>query len=122
MGKIKAIVLLVILGCAIFVGWQVGACEWANAEFQTDLHNLAGNASISIGHYTPWTDDQFRDAILRKANEEGIVLQADQVVVQHPDSATGTVYLEADYSKQINLPGYSFVMHFNPSSTKNSTF
>lgn len=122
MGKIKAIVLLAILGFAVVVGWQVGASEWANAEFQTDLHDLAGNASVTIGHYTPWTDDQFRDAILRKAQDEGIALQADQVVIQHPDSGNGNVYLEADYNKQINLPGYTFVMHFAPSSTKTGVF
>ncbi|MGH9521465.1 MAG: hypothetical protein ACRD3E_02905 [Terriglobales bacterium] len=123
MGKIKGLVLLAVLGLTVFLSWQVGATEWANAEFQTDLHNLAGNGSISIGHYTPWTDDQFRDAILRKAKDEGIVLQPEQVIIQHPDSGpNATVYLEADYTKQISLPGYSFVMHFAPSSTKSGTF
>ena len=121
MKSVKVIVLLAIFGVGLTTAWKVGASEIANIEFQGDLHDLSTQVGIRIGHYTPWSDDQFRAAVIRKAQDEGIALQPEQVTVQRSQSGTAeTMYLAADYDKKITLPGYSFVMHFNPSSTKSS--
>jgi hypothetical protein len=40
-----------------------------------------------------------------------------QVTVQHIDTpGAPAVYVAADYSVPISLPGYSFTLHFTPSS------
>lgn len=121
MRKVKVVVLVAVFAFALLTAWKVGASEIANIQFQEDLHDLSGQVGVRIGHYTPWTDDQFRAAVLRKAKDEGIVLQPEQVTVQRSQSgANETMYLAADYDKTITLPGYSFVLHFNPSSTKSA--
>jgi len=41
------------------------------------------------------------------------------VTVQHVGSGkTEAIFLEAEYDARINLLGYSFSLHFSPSSTK----
>src|SRR6185312_1432659 len=120
MKMVKAVVLIAVLGLGLTAGWRVGASEWENIEFQQDLHDLSTQVGIRIGHYTPMSDDQFRDAVIKKAQDEGIQLQPEQVTVERSSSGS-SMFLAAHYDETINLPGYSFVMHFAPSSTK-STF
>jgi hypothetical protein len=113
MGTVKALVgLLVIIGI-IYCAFQVIPPELTNYSFQDDLRNIA-----MTGGANPHTSDQeLIDSVMRKAQEHQITLVPEQITVQRIGSpGAPAVYVGADYSVPVNLPGYSFTLHFNPSS------
>jgi hypothetical protein len=113
MGIIKALGgFLVIAG--VFVGlFQVAPPMLANYSFQDDLRTVAMMDSANFQK----TDEDVRNDVLKKAKEHDLPIEAKQVTVQRLNTPGLTaVYVAADYSVAINLPGYSFDMHFNPSS------
>jgi len=118
MRKIKAILIIAVLGFAALAGWRVGYSEVANLELQEDLHDMANQSSFRFGNVASTrSDDDYREAVVRKASEYDITLKPSQVTVRRPDTGT-TLYLAADYSVPVNLPRYSFVLHFSPASDK----
>ncbi|MGB9104075.1 MAG: hypothetical protein WCC59_04890 [Terriglobales bacterium] len=119
MRRIKIIVVTAVLALAVVAGWRVGSCELANTRLQEDMHDLASQAGTHIGYIPPRSDDDFRDAVIRKAIEHDIKLEPYQVTVQRTDSGmTSTIYLAADYRVPVNLLWLSFLLHFTPSSAK----
>lgn len=113
MGTIKAIVgILVIVGC-IYGGFQIIPPELGNYAFQDDLKNIA-----MVGGANPHqTDKDLMDAVIKKAKEHDIALTPEHVTVQRIGSpGAPAVYVAADYSVPVSLPGYSFELHFSPSS------
>ena len=121
MRQIKIIAITGVLAFAVMVGWKIGSCEVANFQLQEEMHDLASQAGTHIGYIPPRSDDEFRDAVVRKAKEHGIELEPDQVTVQRTGSGTdSTMYLAADYRASVNLSWFSFTLHFTPSSTKSA--
>ncbi len=119
MGRVKTVLLIVVLAYAAIVAWQVGSVEIANVLLQGDMRDLAGQVGVAATYNSPKTDDDFRAAVIKKAADHGITLDPRQVTVTRPDAGGNTpMYLAADYSVTVNLPRYSFEMHFTPSSTK----
>ncbi len=113
MGTIKAVVGLVAIIGAIYCGFQVAPPMLSNYSFQDDLKNIA----MEGGANPHETDQQLQEAVIAKARAHDITLTPDQVTVQRIGTpGILAVYVAADYSVPVNLPGYSFVMHFNPSS------
>ena len=113
MGTLKAIVgFLVIIG-AIYAGFQIIPPELTNYSFQDDLKNVA-----MMGGSNPHTTDQdLVDIVIKKAQEHQIALTPQNVTVQHIGTpGMNAVYVGADYSVPVSLPGYSFNLHFTPSS------
>ena len=116
MKRLKTILALAVIGFAILGGWRVGSSEVANLEFQEDLHDLASQRSFRFGNAPPKSEDELREAVIRKAHEYDIDLTPEQVTVR-----TAPTYLAAEYSVPVNLPRMSFTLHFTPSSDR-STF
>jgi hypothetical protein len=113
MGTVKAIVgFLVIIGC-VYAAFQIVPPELSNYSFQDDLRSVA-----MIGGSNPRTTDQdLVDQVIKKAREHEIVLAPESVTVQRIGTAGApAVYVAADYSVPVSLPGYSFTLHFTPSS------
>jgi hypothetical protein len=118
-GKAKLFVGLAVLALVAIAGWQIGSCEIANLELQTDLHDISIQLASRIGMEAPNSDQDLRNAVIHKAQEHGIPLEPEQVTVQHVGSGkTEAIYLAAEYDTRVKLPGYSFTLHFSPSSTK----
>jgi len=113
MGTVKAIFGVLAIVAVIYCCWQIVPPELANYSFQDDLHEIA-----MMGSANPHTtDQQVVDAVIKKAEEHQIPLAPEQVTVQRVGT-TGApaVYVAADYSVPVSLPGYSFNLHFSPSS------
>lgn len=113
MGMMKAVIgFLVILGC-VYAGFQIAPPEMTNYSFTDDLRNVA-----LLGGSNPHeTDQELVDAVIKKAQEHDITLTPQQVTVQRIGTpGAPAVYVAADYSVPVSLPGYSFTLHFNPSS------
>jgi len=65
------------------------------------------------------TDNDFRSAVIRKAEQYDIYLQPEQITVRRSGTLKEPIiYLAADYKARVRLPGYSFTLHFTPSSAQ----
>jgi len=112
MGTLKAVAgFLAIIGI-VYSGFQIIPPEMKNFSFQDDLRNIA---MMSAANHQ--TDQQVLDAVIRKAQEQDISLAPEQVTIQHIGTVGApAVYVGADYTVPVSLPGYSFTLHFTPSS------
>ena len=82
MGKLKLILALAVLGLAGFAGWQIISSKLANAELQSDLHDLSAQVGTKIGLDAQKSDDELRGSVIRKAAAVGIHLEPDQITVR----------------------------------------
>jgi hypothetical protein len=119
MGKLKLVFGLAILVLAVIAGWQIASCELANYELAEEMRDMAVQTGAHIGLGSFKTDEEFRDAVIRSAERHEIQLAPQQVTVQR----TGTsqlpiIFLAADYKARVNLLGFSFTLHFHPTSAK----
>ena len=113
MGTVKALIgVLAIIGVA-YCGFQIVPPQLANYSFTDDLRNIAMTGTAN-GHTT---DQDLVNDVVKRALEHQIELTPEQVTVRHIGTAGApAVYVAADYSVPVNLPGYSFTLHFTPSS------
>jgi hypothetical protein len=121
MSKVKLVLILAAVAFVVMAGEQVVVAEWKNWEFQDELHDLASLLGQRIGLTDLQSDDNLRNAVVVKAARLGIQLSPTQVIVQRSGSKQApVVHLAADYDASIELPKYSFTLHFTPSSTTRS--
>src|ERR1035437_4825190 len=113
MGIIKACLGFLAIA-AVFVGlFQVAPPMLANYSFTDDLRTVAMLDSSNLQK----TDEDVRADVLRKAKDHDLLIEPKPVTVQRINTpGLSAVYVAADYSVTISLPGYSFDMHFNPTS------
>jgi hypothetical protein len=113
MGTVKAIVGLLAIVFLVYAAFQIIPPEMTNFSFQDDLRNVA----MMGGANPKESDDDLRTAVVKKAQDHQIVLTPEQITVQRITTpGMSAVYVAADYSVPVNLPGYSFDLHFTPSS------
>jgi len=113
MGTIKALAGFLAIVVVVMALFQVAPPIMANFSFEDDLRQVA----MMAGANPQKTDDDVRNDVLRKAKEHDLPIDAKQVTVQRISTpGLMAVYVAADYSVPINLHGYSFELHFNPSS------
>ena len=119
MGKAKLILGLGVLAMAVVAGWPIASCELANLELRGDLRDIAAQNAARIGMAPPSTDEDLRNTVVRAAKEHEIQLDPEQVILQRTGTAEAPfLYLAADYNVRVKLPGYSFTLHFTPSSAR----
>lgn len=113
MGTFKAVFgFLVIIG-AIYAGFQIIPPELTNYSFQDDLRTVA----MTGGANPHTTDQELVDSVIKRARDHQITLIPENVTVQRIGQPGAlAVYVAADYSVPVSLPGYSFNLHFTPSS------
>lgn len=113
MGTIKALVGFLAIIFVVYAAFQVIPPEMTNYSFQDDLRNIA----MMGGANAHQTDQQLLDEVMHKAQEHQLPLAPDHVTVQRVGTpGAPAVYVAADYSVPVSLPGYSFVLHFTPNS------
>jgi hypothetical protein len=113
MGIIKAFIGFLAIAAVLVGIFQVAPPVMANYSFEDDLRQVAMMDATAFQK----TDDDVRNDVLKKAKEHDLPIEAKQVTVQRIGSIRmPAVYVAADYSVTISLPGYSFDMHFTPSS------
>jgi hypothetical protein len=113
MGTLKAIggflaIILVVAAC-----FEVAPPMMANYSFQDDLRSV----SLMDGANFQKTDEDVRTDVMRKVKEQNLPIEPKQVTVQRINTpGMSALYIAADYSVTVSLPGYSFDMHFTPNS------
>jgi hypothetical protein len=113
MGTLKAIGGFLVLVFVVVALFEVAPPLMANYSFQDDLRQV----SMMDGAAYQKTEDDVRNDVMRKVQEHELPIQPKQVTVQRIGSpGMMAVYVAVDYTVTVNLPGYSFDMHFNPTS------
>jgi hypothetical protein len=113
MGTIKAILGLAVIVAVVYAVFQIAPPIMSNYSFQDDLRTLA----LMDGTNMQKTEEDVRKDVLQKAREHDLPIEPKQVSVQRLNTpGLSSIYLSADYSVTVVLPGYSFDMHFTPNS------
>ena len=113
MGIIKACVGFLAIAPVVVGLFQIAPPMLANYGFQDDLKNIAMVDSSNLAK----TDEDVRGDVMRRVKEHDLPIDAKQITVQRINSpGISAVYISVDYSVTVNVPGYPFEMHFNPSS------
>jgi len=113
MGTLKALVGFLAIIAVVYSGFQIVPPEMNNYSFQDDLRTLA----MMAGANPHQTDQDLVNAVVKKAQEHDLPVTPEQVKVQRIGTpGAPAVYVAADYSVPVSLPGYSFTLHFTPSS------
>jgi len=113
MGTVKAIAGILAIVAVVYAGFQIIPPELSNYSFQDDLKSIAMVGSSNLHQ----SDQELIDAVMKKAQEHDIHLTPEQVTVQRIGSPGSlAVYVAADYNVPVDFPGYSFTLHFTPSS------
>jgi hypothetical protein len=113
MGIIKAC-FGILLFAAVAIGlFQIVPPLMTNYSFSDDLKTVA----MMDGGNLQKTDEDVRNDVLKKAKEHDLQITGKQISVQRINTpGLSAVWVAADYNVTVNLPGYSFDMHFNPDS------
>jgi hypothetical protein len=113
MGTIKALLGFLAIIFVVVALFEVAPPMMANYSFQDDLRNVA----LMDGANFQKTEEDVRNDVLRKAKDQNLPITAKEITVQRINTpGMTTLYVAADYSVTVSLPGYSFDMHFNPNS------
>jgi hypothetical protein len=113
MATIKALggflaIIFVVVAC-----FEVAPPMMANYSFTDDLRNVS---LMDSGNFQK-TDEDVRNDVMKKIREQNLPIEPKQVTVQRINTpGISALYIAADYSVPINLPFYSFDMHFTPNS------
>ena len=113
MGSIKALGGILMMVAAVYLCWTVIPPELTNYSFQDDLRSIA----MTAGANPHESDQDILASVIKKAQEHQITLTPEQVTVTrigNPGSLA--VFVAADYSVPVDMPGYPFTLHFTPSS------
>lgn len=119
MKNIAIATALLLLGLAVYAGYQFGGAYLSNMELASDLKDLSSLTGVRIGFVDPRTPDQIRDRVIAKAAEDGIQLAPEQVNVERTgEGKDGSIYLSTAYDARVNLFGYSWEIHFTAASPR----
>ena len=114
---------IIVLALAIVAGYPIASTELRSRLLQDDINDLAAQLDTRTGFGVSKSDDDYRNAVVRKAMEYGIRLQPAQVTVERSVSEhESIIYLAAEYSAPVSMLGFSYDLHFNPSSRKSLVF
>jgi hypothetical protein len=113
MGTIKALLGLLAIILVIVACFEIVPPLMANYSFQDDLRNVA----LVDGANFQKTEEDVRNDVARKAKDQNLPITPKQITVQRISTpGLSSLYVAADYSVTVSLPGYSFDMHFTPNS------
>ena len=98
-------------------GWQLAACELVNYELRDDLKDVAAMGGSRIGLLAQSSDNDLRDAVIRRAAQHDIHLAADQILVERSGTTENpTIFLAAKYRARVVVPGFSLIFHLKATS------
>ncbi len=99
----------------VFVAsWKMLEPEITNIIFQDELQDTAAELRPRIGLSSPYSDEQLRDIVIRKAASHGIKLNSSQVTVRSSGVLEHrVVYIAVHYTVRVNLLVYSYNLYFS---------
>jgi hypothetical protein len=118
MGSLKLVTGIFAIVAAVYLIAVLAPLYFANYQFEDTIKTEA-----QLGTYSTKSEDQIRDSVFRKAQDLDVPITKEQIKVERSGVAgAGSLSIEAPYSVHVNLPGYPFDLHFDPSSRNRSVF
>jgi hypothetical protein len=118
MGTIKLVFGIFVIVASIYMGIELVPPYYSNYEFQDAI-----KAEALTSTYTPKTEADIRDSVFKIAQGYDIPLTKDGIKVQRTGGQnTGMITIDAPYTVHLNVPGYPFDLHFDPSTENKSPF
>jgi len=118
MGTLKMIAGFALIVVVAIVGLKIIPPYFSNYEFEDAIKNEALQST-----YSTRSEEDIRDAIVKRARDFDIQLTSKQVRVSKSGSnGNGSLSIEADYSVPVDLPGYSTTLDFHPSTKNKGVF
>lgn len=118
MEKVKIVAGVILFALVISTGWQIAGCELANIELKDDLKDLSAMNAARIGLDGPGSDEELRQAVIRRAAGHDIRLKPEQILVQRSGSGERQkVFLATKYRARVVMPGMSLIIHFTATSS-----
>jgi len=120
---VKTLVRLLIVAAIVavlIIVWQVAWANIAHNLLQSDLREATAQIGGRIGLDAPSTEDDFKNLVIKRAADHGIVLAPDQITVERirsTDDNTWGVKVSTAYDMPIGLFGLTYPMHFTASAS-----
>lgn len=84
MGKLKALIGLLVVGGAFYVTWNMVPPYFHNYQLQDDLDDIARRNS-----YTIVSDDEVKKIVINKAADDSVTLKEDQITLVRTPNGLG---------------------------------
>ncbi|MBZ5564329.1 MAG: DUF4845 domain-containing protein [Acidobacteriia bacterium] len=107
--RVKTLLVMLVLVSACFVAFRVVPPYFADSQLKDKMYEEAKYAQAN--RLTP---EQVRDIIYKEAQQDGIPLRREDIVVEM--DSTGT-RVSAQYDVTVDLRVYQLTLHFHPSSS-----
>src|SRR5215467_4448068 len=118
MATIKLLLGFGVIVAVAFLGLKFLPVYFSNYEFEDFIKEEALHST-----YSTRSEDDIREAVIKHARDFDIDLTAKQVKVSRTGTnGNGSLTIEAEYSIPVNMPGYSTVLEFHPSSNNKGVF
>jgi hypothetical protein len=118
MTTLKMILGLGVMVAMIVVGMRVIPVYFNNYQFEDAIKSEALQST-----YSSRSVDDIRDEVIKRGKDCDIPLTAKQVHVARTGmNGNGSLIIEVNYTANIDLPGYSTTVEFNPSTKNKGVF
>jgi hypothetical protein len=120
---VKTLVRLLIAAAVlatVAVVWQIASAHVAHNLLLSDLREATAQIGGRIGLDAPSTEDDFKNLVIKRAADHGIVLTPDQITVeriQSNDDRTWGLKVSTTYDVAIGFFGITYPMHFTASAS-----
>ncbi|MGC2698109.1 MAG: DUF4845 domain-containing protein [Candidatus Angelobacter sp.] len=108
MGKLKALIGLVIVVGGFYVAWNMIPPYWNNYQLQDTLDDIARRNS-----YTTYSDDDIKKQVISKAESDDIKLKEDQIVVSRTSAGLA---ISAHYRIHVDMIVHPVDLDFTANS------
>jgi hypothetical protein len=120
---VKTLVRLLIAAAVlatVAVVWQIASAHVAHNLLLSDLREATAQIGGRIGLDAPSTENDFKNLVIKRAADHGIVLTPDQITVeriQSNDDSTWGLKVSTTYDVAIGFFGITYPMHFTASAS-----
>lgn len=118
MGSLRIVLGVGAFVLAAFLGIKFVPIYVSNYELEDAIKNDALQST-----YSTKSEEDIREMVIKHARDYDIELTPKQVhVSRNGGFGTGTLLIEVNYSVPVNMPGYSTVLEFHPSSKNQGVY
>ena len=109
--RLKLIIWLLVIFTFGYVCVKIVPVLFASYKFQDSVQSTARLAPVARQ-----TDDDLKKTIMQAAEDDGLPVTADEIVVTHKGY---NVEIAVDYSVTVDFRVWQYTFHFHPDSTGN---
>jgi hypothetical protein len=118
MGTFKMFLGIFVIVAGVYVSAKLIPPYFENYQFQDAIKDEATRDS-----YAPKSEADIQASVFKKAEEYDIPIARDGIHVERQGNQfSGTIIIRAPYVVHVDLPGYSFDLHFDASTLNKGVF